>query len=358
MILATALLIISGQAMASIFGSQLTDTETAGTEFMVSADGNIAGNEYEKYERILGTKFKGTEDLDFLEEVSSWLGTPYKYGTSIKGRGTDCSGFVSGVYINAYNIKLNRSSSSMVQDVNKVKRNELECGDLLFFANEKGSIYHVAIYLANDVFIHSATSRNVGVKTDNLNSTYYKQHFYCAGRVKSLDRRNQNDNKPSDDENINDYNNNDNNATEKRAYAYYSKKFGVKFKGNEELKILKEISSWMGTPYKSGKSLKGKGRDSPGLVTGVFKNACKITLTRGPELLMKKLIRKTDKKKLKFGDIVFYKKNSSYPIIGIYLGDSKLVYTSVKKGVKMLDMNRVTSCKLYFCGSVPALNFK
>ncbi|MCQ2252457.1 MAG: NlpC/P60 family protein [Bacteroidales bacterium] len=315
-------------------------------------------NDYEKYEKKLGTKFKGTEDLNFLKEVASWLGTPYKYGASNKGKGTDCSGFVGGAYKNAYNIKLNRTSSSMVLDVNKVDRNELECGDLLFFANDKGSIYHVAIYLANDVFIHSATSKNIGVKTESLNLGYYKEHFYCAGRVKSLDKRGSNpqEKKEEPKEIVNGTNKNDKKVTVEKSYSAYSNDFGVEFKGNEDLNILKELSDWMGTPYKSGQSERGVGCDCPGLVQGVFKNACKISLNRDPEKLMKNL-KKTTKAKLKFGDIVFYKKGNNYPIIGIYLGNSKMVYTSVSKGVMLIDINTIKSYNMHFCGSVPALNY-
>ncbi len=355
MILATALMAPASMASAENAGSQIAELANCAVRIYQPAATDAVMNDYEKYGKKLGTTFKGTEDLTLLKEVTSWLGTPYKYGASNKGKGTDCSGFVSGAYKNAYNIKLNRTSSSMVLDVNKVDRNELECGDLLFFANENGSIYHVAIYLANDQFIHSATSKNVGVKTDNLNSTYYKQHFFCAGRVKSLDKRTQQNDKPKS-EIVNGADKTDNATTVERSYADYSKEFGVKFNGNEDLNILKEISSWMGTPYKSGQSVKGEGCDCQGLILGVFKNACKISLNRDPELLMKNL-KKTDKKKLKFGDIVFYKKNSNYPIIGFYLGDSKIVYTSVSKGVMILDMNSVTSYNLHFCGSVPALNY-
>lgn len=322
----------------------------------------VLKDDYAKYGEKLGTTFKGTEDLNFLKEVVSWLGTPYKYGSSNKGKGTDCSGFVSGVYKNAYDIKLNRTSSSMVLNVNKVDKSELECGDLLFFANEKGSIYHVAIYLANNVFVHSATSKNVGVKTNNLNETYYKKNYYSAGRVKSLDNRgvvadntvkhnvvNGDKQKESDKKEI----------TKKESvedlYSKYSRSMGVKFKGNEDLAILKEIDSWLGTPYKSGASTKQVGTDSPGLVCGVFDNACEVQLTRSPEKMMKNL-KKTSKKKLKFADVVFYKKDKAYPIIGIYLGDGKIVYTSVSKGVMVIDMATV-KFNLDFMGSVPALNY-
>ena len=147
-------------------------------------------DDYEKYGKKLGVKFKGTEDIKLIKEVTSWIGTPYKYADQTKGKGTDCSGFVSTVFKNVYGEKLYRTSGSMVLNVNKVERDALECGDILFFANAKGNIYHVAIYLGDNIFIHSATSNNVGVKTETLTLNYYKEHYYMAGRVKSLDKRN------------------------------------------------------------------------------------------------------------------------------------------------------------------------
>ncbi|MBR2104148.1 MAG: C40 family peptidase, partial [Bacteroidales bacterium] len=82
-------------------------------------------DDYEKYGKKLGVKFKGTEDIELIKEVASWLGTPYKYADNTKGKGTDCSGFVSTVFKNVYGEKLYRTSGSMVLNVNKVERDAL-----------------------------------------------------------------------------------------------------------------------------------------------------------------------------------------------------------------------------------------
>lgn len=328
-----------------------SNTDTASNPFEISK------NDYDKYGEKLNTKFKGTEDLALLKEVVSWLGTPYKYGSNNKGKGTDCSGFVQTVFKNVYNLKLQRTSSSMVLDVNKVERDELECGDLLFFANSNGSIYHVAIYLSDDVFVHSATSKNIGVKTDNLTQKYYATNFYSAGRIKSLDKRGIVADNSTTNNVVNGVDKNKSNDKKDVAdlYSEYSKTFGVKFKGNEDLTILKEINSWLGTPYQSGKSERGVATDGPGLICGVFENASKILLSRTPDKL-KKNLTKSSKRKLKFADIVFYKKGNNYPIIGIYLGDGKIAYASVSKGVMVIDMATV-SFNLDFIGSISALNY-
>ncbi|MBQ5403431.1 MAG: C40 family peptidase [Bacteroidales bacterium] len=356
------ILLLTACGLLTVSSMKATGIENP-VPYVVSNPVEVLKNDYDTYGKKLGTTFKGTEDLKLLKEIVSWLGTPYKYAASNKGKGTDCSGFVSGVFNNVYGIKLQRTSSSMVVNVNKVERNELECGDILFFANDKGSIYHVAIYLANDVFAHSATSKNIGVKTDNLNSTYYKKAFYCAGRVKSLDKRSKAQDKDDvsnvvingDKNKGNSKGKADNKTSVEDYYETYSKDFGVKFKGSEDLTILKEIHSWLGTPYKSGLAQKGVGVDAPGFVSTVFENACNVLLSRQPDK-MKKNLTKTSKNKLKFGDVVFYKKGESYPIIGIYLSDGKIVYPSISKGVMVIDMKNV-SFSINYMGSISALNY-
>lgn len=303
-------------------------------------------DDYEKYGKKLGVKFKGTEDIALIKEVASWLGTPYKYADNTKGKGTDCSGFVSTVFKNVYGEKLYRTSGSMVLNVNKVDRDKLECGDILFFANAKGSIYHVAIYLGDNIFIHSATSNNVGVKTETLTLNYYKEHYYMAGRVKSLDKRiaqavpqPEKPAQPVDETHA---------IAEKPAtYDEFAEQMGVAFNGNENKKLLTEISEWMGTPFYTGKAEKNVGTDGIGFVTSVFKNVHGTSYERNAEKMMAAL-QEVKKDDLQFGDIVIYKKDDKYPVIGIYLGDNKIAYTSMK-GVATVDM-AIGAYELYFCG--------
>jgi len=306
-------------------------------------------DDYEKYGKKLGVNFKGTEDIELIKEVASWLGTPYKYAANTKGKGTDCSGFVSTVFLNVYGEKLYRTSGSMVLNVNKVERDALECGDILFFANAKGSIYHVAIYLGEDRFIHSATSNNVGVKTETLTLNYYKEHYYMAGRVKSLDKRNANANTtaPQPEKPAQPVDETHTIAAQPATHDEFSEQMGVAFTGNEDQKLLKEISEWMGTPFFSGKSEKNVGTDGIGFVTSVYKNVYGTSYAHDTEKLMSAL-KKVSQDKLQFGDIVIYKKDDKYPVVGIYLGDNKIAYTSMK-GVATVDM-AIGAYELYFCG--------
>lgn len=135
----------------------------------------------EFYSKKLGIRFKGTVDKDLIETVSKWLGTPYRYGSSSR-KGTDCSGFVTRIYSDVYGIDLSRSSRSMFGDVQRIKKNDLRTGDLVFFKRgSKAPISHVGIYLKNGKFVHSATSS--GVMVSSLNEPFFRKSYYAAGRV-------------------------------------------------------------------------------------------------------------------------------------------------------------------------------
>lgn len=115
-------------------------------------------------------------------EAIKWLGTPYAYGGHSRS-GTDCSGFVSEVFKATYDVQLHRNSAEIFDnDCEEISRDDLREGDLVFFTNDSGRrINHVGIYLYDDKFIHSSSSK--GVVISDLKQNYYIKHFYKAGRV-------------------------------------------------------------------------------------------------------------------------------------------------------------------------------
>ena len=114
---------------------------------------------------------------------AEWIGVPYRAGGDNK-RGTDCSGLVSQLYKQVYNIRLSRSTDEQLKESNKVSRRNLREGDLVFFTSRasKKRVAHVGIYLKNGKFIHASTSK--GVIVSSLNEQYYTQYWLRGGRVK------------------------------------------------------------------------------------------------------------------------------------------------------------------------------
>ena len=80
-------------------------------------------------------------------------------------------------------MQLHRNSAEIFdKDCEEISRDELREGDLVFFTNDSGRrINHVGIYLYDDKFIHSSSSK--GVVISDLKQNYYVKHFYKAARV-------------------------------------------------------------------------------------------------------------------------------------------------------------------------------
>ena len=113
-------------------------------------------------------------------------GTPYRYGAS-SPRGFDCSGFTSYVF-KRFGIELDRSSRGQISDGVRVKKNDLQPGDLVFFQGRsgRGGVGHVGIVTkVNDDntfhFIHSACSS--GVTESKNTEAYYSRRYVGACRV-------------------------------------------------------------------------------------------------------------------------------------------------------------------------------
>ncbi len=116
-----------------------------------------------------------------LLEVIKYLDAPYKYGGNTN-KGIDCSGFTREIFLNTFSIDLPRSAKEQFMIGEKVDRDELEFGDLIFFNTSRRSIPgHVGIYIGDNQFVHS--SRKLGVTISSLNEKYYANRYYGARRI-------------------------------------------------------------------------------------------------------------------------------------------------------------------------------
>lgn len=105
---------------------------------------------------------------------------------TLSGNG-DCSSFTQQVF-KANGIDIGRSTQEQWTGSGvKVKKADLQEGDLVFFKNTYNSgntdgVSHVGVYIGDGKFIHNSSGAGQ-VVTSNLNDTYYQNHYLGAKRI-------------------------------------------------------------------------------------------------------------------------------------------------------------------------------
>ena len=89
----------------------------------------------------------------------------------------DCSGFVYYVF-KTNGIQIPRSSLPQSQSGDKLTREQIRRGDILFFdTHDRKHINHSGIYLGEGKFIHSSSGKAYGVTISDLDKGFYKDKF-------------------------------------------------------------------------------------------------------------------------------------------------------------------------------------
>lgn len=120
-----------------------------------------------------------------IETAKSYRGTPYRFGGTTRA-GMDCSALVFHSYY-SIGINLPRMSADQSKLGQKVNLNQIQPGDLLFFATgkRKNQVTHSGIVTEvnkGDIrFIHASTS--LGVTEDYLSNRYWSGAFLFAKRL-------------------------------------------------------------------------------------------------------------------------------------------------------------------------------
>lgn len=119
-----------------------------------------------------------------ISTAKGYMGTPYRWGGTSRS-GIDCSGLLCNSF-RMISYELPRTSDQQSKVGKKVKRKQLEPGDLVFFATGKRKRKVTHVGLVTDVrgqsvkFIHSSSS--MGVVISDLNQKYYSKRFRYGRR--------------------------------------------------------------------------------------------------------------------------------------------------------------------------------
>jgi hypothetical protein len=121
-----------------------------------------------------------------VEIARRYLGVPYVFGGSDPAAGLDCSGLVQLVF-RQLGIALPRTAQLQYAATTRVPRDELQPGDLVFFARTYADphdwITHVGIYIGGGMQINAPTEGQV-VSIQPVFSGFWGAHFDSAGRVR------------------------------------------------------------------------------------------------------------------------------------------------------------------------------
>jgi len=134
---------------------------------------------------IFGLASSASASINYGEEVSAtaqrYVDAPYKWGGTTP-KGFDASGFTQYIYKNAAtNLKIPRTSAEQYKIGKSVKKNELQQGDLVFYATgQKGKVSFVGIYNGDGTFTGVTTK---GVKIVKMSDQYWKDRYVGAKRV-------------------------------------------------------------------------------------------------------------------------------------------------------------------------------
>lgn len=78
------------------------------------------------------------KDSNIYNFVMDWYGVKYRVGGTTKN-GVDCSGFSKRLYESRFNIELPRIAREQYKSTNRVKKDSLLTGDLVFFRTKTRS---------------------------------------------------------------------------------------------------------------------------------------------------------------------------------------------------------------------------
>lgn len=119
---------------------------------------------------------------DLAVSAMGMIGIHYKYGGNNPENGLDCSGLVRYVFKDAWGVNVPRTAAELSRSGEKIDKQDLQPGDLVFYNTLRRSFSHVGIYLGDNKFIH-APSTGGKVRIESMDLSYWKSRFNGARRI-------------------------------------------------------------------------------------------------------------------------------------------------------------------------------
>ena len=129
-----------------------------------------------------GASTMALKTSELVVNAMGFLGVPYRRGGNNADTGFDCSGFVRAMYEQTVGLMLPRRANEQAAATQKIDRQELQPGDLVFFNTMKKAFSHVGIYVGDNKFIHSPKP-GAQVRVEDMSVGYWKTRFDGARRV-------------------------------------------------------------------------------------------------------------------------------------------------------------------------------
>ncbi len=131
-----------------------------------------------------GIEFDDVAVRRLFGEAEKHIGKRYVFGAS-GPRNFDCSGFVCWSFTKSGVKNMPRTTAWRIYTdyCNPVSPSQAKPGDIIFFKGTYNSgtpISHVGIYAGNGMMIHAGDP----IQYANINTRYWKEHFYAFGRPK------------------------------------------------------------------------------------------------------------------------------------------------------------------------------
>ncbi|MEO7549109.1 MAG: C40 family peptidase [Ramlibacter sp.] len=121
---------------------------------------------------------------DLVVNAMGFLGVPYRRGGNSAETGFDCSGFVRAMYEQTIGLILPRRANEQAAATQKIEKQDLQPGDLVFFNTMRRAFSHVGIYVGGGKFIHSPKP-GAEVRVEDMGGSYWQRRFDGARRVQT-----------------------------------------------------------------------------------------------------------------------------------------------------------------------------